>query len=322
MQRRPRGDGAGGRASRARRRRGLRPLHARQRGAMPRRLRDLRPCPVLRPRQHAAGAAGSAAPRRVAQRAWPGGPPCARSPAAHRAVLPSAAGGRQSVRRQRHLRPDPRAGAPLGRAFRDGRHRPAGAGAGRADRGPGRHGPLQRRGARDHGRGRAGDRRRAGRRRAYPGRDRRLQRRQRLDLPPPDRAATPAALDRPADRARPLLDEPVRLVFRHAAALRRGGAPHHPARPSCSGRATGRCCATSSAATVSPRISASTCTARPRPIPRSRRRAAMRSTRSRRCRISAPASAGRRRRSRTVATVAASPAPCPTRCCPAWRRTS
>jgi hypothetical protein len=62
-------------------------------------------------------------------------------------------------------------------------------------------------------------------------RHRSQQRRHRLDLPPPDRSAAPAALDRPAHRAQEVLDEPVRLVLRHQPPVLRRAAPHDGAGP-------------------------------------------------------------------------------------------
>ena len=138
------------------------------------------------------------------------------------------------------------------------------------------------RGGRDHGRAAAG-RPACGwpRARTIAADDRGLQRR---FAPGPTAICVPAAraaaLDRPPDRARALLDEPVRLVFRHQAAVSRTWRTTR----SCSGRATASCSTTSSSARCWPTISASICTARPPPIPRWRRRAAMRSTCCRRCR--------------------------------------
>ncbi len=161
-------------------------------------------------------------------------PSCPRPAPAGGAELPSAAGRRQPLRHDLDLQPDRVSGAALGRAFRHGRHRIAGPGAGRADRGAGRHRQV-RRGDHPHPR----HRRARGRRPARVGRGDRggcggLQRRQRLDLPASGGAGGAAALDRQADRERPLFHEPVRLVLRHKAAIRGRGAPHHPARPALS----------------------------------------------------------------------------------------
>ena len=65
------------------------------------------------------------------------------------------------------------------------------------------------------------------------------------------------ALDRCEGRARALLDEPLRLVFRHQQALRFGLPPHHGARPALRGAAE----ATSSRTRRCRRISASISTA-------------------------------------------------------------
>ena len=136
----------------------------------------------------------------------------------------------------------------------------------------------------------ARDRRAARERRDDRRRRRRLERRFGLDLPAPARARAPQALDRQADRARALFDEPVRLVLRHAT----GGTTTSRTTRSCSARATASCSATSSTARCWPTTSASTCTGRPRPIRRSRPTAATRSTCCRRCRISRAAPTGRR----------------------------
>ena len=207
----------------------------------------------------------------------------------------------------------------MGRAFRDGRHRPAGRqGLVGLIEGQGGACPLRcRRCARSSSR--MAPRPASGSRRA---------RRSRADIvvSNADSAWTyrhllaPAAappLDRPADRARALLDEPVRLVFRHQTPVPR----RRRTTRSCSGPRYQRAAApTSSSARCWPTISASICTARPRPTRRWRRRAATRST----CSSPVPhlgsgtdwrAEAERYRRS-DRALSGARP------CCPAWRTRS
>ncbi len=182
--------------------------------------------------RHGARAAGPAAPGQLAQRARPGRQARARREAAHGAQLPPAAGRRQPVQRQLRLRLIAFLERRWGVHFAMG-----GTGAlvrGMAGLIRGQGGAL-RCGAevrRDHRRQTArATGVRAGRRRADRGRHRGVQRGLRLDLPPPAAARAPPPLDRPADRADPVLHEPVRLVFRHRPPLRRRGAPHHAARP-------------------------------------------------------------------------------------------
>ncbi len=95
----------------------LRALHARQRGDLPRRLRAARRRAVPALDRHGAGRARPRAAGRLAQRVWHGVALRPRRAAAHRAQLPSAAGRRQSVRRERHLRADRLPRAALGRAL-------------------------------------------------------------------------------------------------------------------------------------------------------------------------------------------------------------
>ena len=164
-----------------------------------------------------------------------------RPAAAHRLQLPSAADRRQSVHRQRDLQPDRLPGAALGRAFRHGRHRRAGARAGRADRRAGRHGALQRRGRADH---RGEPARATGVHAGHPARRSRPTSSCPTPTPPGPtgtccRRSCAGALDRPEARAVALLDEPVRLVFRHQPPLSR----RRRITRSCSGRAIASCCA-------------------------------------------------------------------------------
>ena len=121
------------------------------------------------------------------------------------------------------------------------------------------------------------------------GRHRGVQRRFRLDLSPSAAARRAAPLDRPADRARALLDEPVRLVLRHAPPY--PDVPHHTI---LLGPRYRELLTTSSSARCWPTTSASTCTARPQPTRRWRRRAAMPSTCCRRCRTWRAAPTGAR----------------------------
>ncbi len=120
-----------------------------------------------------------------------------RPQAADGVQLPSAAGRREPVPGHLDVLPDRVPAAEMGRAFRDGRDRGAGARPGRADRGAGRAGALQRAGGRDHGRGGPGDRRAPGLGRDDCLGDRGLERRFRHDLP---QAGAGAARRRWTDR--------------------------------------------------------------------------------------------------------------------------
>ena len=227
----------------------------------------------------------------------------ARSAAARDPELPSAARRRQSVRDDVGLHADLVPRAALGRALRDGRHRHARARPREPHRGAGRHAPLQcarwRRSSCATARPPACASRRA---RCSP---------PSIVVSNADSAWTYRHLlpaharkrwtDR-TDREVALLDEPVRLVLRHAAALRRRRAPHDHARSALSRTAR----RTSSSARCWRTTSACTCTGRRRPIRRSRRRGATRSTCCRRCRTWAAASTGATRGgSRTARAIAA-----------------
>ena len=202
-----------------------------------------------------------------------------------------AADRRQPVLRDLHLQPDQRAGAALRRALGDGRHRRAGAAAWSSCC-EARGGALRCNAeVQAHRRSdeRPRHRRRAGRRRAPRGRHRGQQRRHRLDLPPPGRAAAPPHWTDQRIERRPLLDEPVRLVLRHQPAVRRRAAPHDGAGPALRGAADGHL----QAPPRWPTTSASTCTAPPPPTPAWRRPATTPSTRCRRCRTWTAAPTGR-----------------------------
>ena len=263
---------------------GLRALPGGERGDLPGRLRAARPRAV-----------------RLVDATWRGSCPdlvrlaglphactawssryVARPAAAHRVQLPPAADRRQSVPRDLDLQPDRLPRAALGRALR----RWAAPGAWCSGlvgliEGQGGEVRCDAEVAEITRRGRPGDGRAAG---GGRGRSRPTSSSPTPTRPGPTatccRPQRAAALDRPAARAGALLDEPVRLVLRHQAAVSGRGAPHDPARA----RATASCSTTSSSARCWPRTSASTCTGRPRPTRRWRRRAATRSTCCRRCR--------------------------------------
>ena len=124
----------------------------------------------------------------------------------------------------------PLPGAAVGRALRDGRHRARWCAAGRPHRGAGRRAcAATPRCAEITVADGARHRRAPGVRRADRRRHRRLECRFGLDLSASAAGACAPALDRPAHRARALLDEPVRLVFRHRRQYRRCRAPHDSA---------------------------------------------------------------------------------------------
>ena len=89
-------------------------------------------------------------------------------------------------------------------------------------------------------------------------RHRRVERRCRLHLQQASVACEAPALDEREARAGALFHEPVRLVLRHQPQVRGRVPPHDGAGPALSGAA----CRTSSSASISPTISASTCIAR------------------------------------------------------------
>ena len=89
-------------------------------GDLPRGLRTSGPRAVRALDGHGEAGAATASPGQPAQRARAGGQIRQGRTAAHGAELPSAAGGRQPVRRQLHLQPDLLPGTTLGRAFRHG----------------------------------------------------------------------------------------------------------------------------------------------------------------------------------------------------------
>ena len=136
--------------------------------------------------------------------------------AAHRVQLPPAADRRQPAARELQLRADQHPRAALRRALGDGRHRVDRQGHGAAAERTRRTGATELRRQAHPCRGRPGHR--CGRAdRTRPGTHRRRhrgqQRRHRLDLPAPGRAAAPPHLDRRQDRTSALLDGPVRLVL-------------------------------------------------------------------------------------------------------------
>ncbi len=202
-------------------------------------LREARGDQLQHRRRPARRGAGPRAHARLAQHSRDGRPLHPRRKAARGVQLSPPADRRQPVLGHLRLQPDQRPGAALRRALADGRHRRAGARHGRAARRAGRAGTLRRRGEAHHRREPARHRRGARRRRADRRGHRGVQRRRRLDLPQPRRAAASPPLDRRAHRPQQVLDEPVRLVFRHAAAVPRRAAPHDPPRPALP-RAPGR----------------------------------------------------------------------------------
>ena len=201
LHRRRRPDAAPDRALQPGRREGLRPLSGEERGDLRCRLHQPRPRPLRAHGRHDEDHPGDGRPPEP-----PHGvrlrPEVYQGPAAPAGLqLPPAARRRQPVFDDQHLRADRVSGAQVGRVVRDGRHRRHRPGHGRSGGAHGRHDPPEHRRGGDHRRRPsgpevAGDGRAAGERRAPAGRGRRLQRRRRVDLPPPRRHGAPKPLDR------------------------------------------------------------------------------------------------------------------------------
>ena len=176
-----------------------------------------------------------------------------RAPAAG-AVLPLAARGRQPVRDQRHLHPDPLPRAQWGVFFPRGGTGALVRGAGAPVRGAGRRAAALARPGAAHRAAPNGNGRRA-----PPGHDRRGQRRlrprgqQRRRAPhlrPALRPGPAGRGDGAAPRAHGLVDVAVRPLLRHRPAL----PGDWPTTRSSSARATKGCCATSSTARAARRL--------------------------------------------------------------------
>ena len=206
------------------------------------------------------------------------------------AVVPRAAGRRQSVRDQRDLHADPLPRAQVGRVLPARRHRRAGAGRWPSST------SARRRAAARHARAARSTlqkRRRRGRVHLRASTDRRRRKPSTWSSPTPtcttptlgSTRATPAA---DAARARLERMDWSMSLFVVYFGTRPQVPGHAPTTRCCSGRATASCCARSSTARRCPPTSASTCTSPPSPIPAWRRPGARRSTCWRRCRTSAP----------------------------------